>query len=70
MPDTSKEKPLPGYGCGCWNQAKIVDGKKIPLELKVGDIVVYGKFSGTEIKIDEEDYLIVKPKSDIPAVIE
>ncbi|MFA0816343.1 MAG: co-chaperone GroES [Anaerofustis sp.] len=68
MPDTSKEKPLQATVVAV-GSGEIVDGKKIPLELKVGDIVVYGKFSGTEIKIDEEDYLIVK-QSDILAVIE
>ena len=68
MPDTSKEKPLQASVVAV-GSGEIIDGKKVPLELKVGDIVVYSKFSGTEIKIDDDDYLIVK-QSDILAVIE
>jgi chaperonin GroES len=46
-----------------------VDGKKIPLELKVGDKVIYSKYAGTEVKMDDNEYLIVR-QSDVLAVIE
>ena len=48
---------------------EIVDGKKIPLDVKVGDTVVYSKYSGTEIQIDSDEYLIVR-QSDILAILE
>jgi len=67
LPDTAKEKPQEGevvaIGAG-----KTEDGKKVELEVKVGDKVLYGKYSGTEIKVDEEDHLIVK-EEDILAII-
>ena len=63
IPDTAKEKP---------QQGKIVavgSGKKDePMELKVGDIVLYGKYSGTEINVDSKDYLMMR-QSDVLAVI-
>ena len=69
IPDTAKEKPQRGkiiaIGTG-----KIDDsGKKIPLSVKKGDSVLYGKYSGTEVRLDDEDYLIM-PEGDILAIIE
>ena len=62
IPDTAKEKPQQGKVVAVGN------GKKDePMELKVGDVVLYGKYSGTEINVDGKDYLIVK-QSDIIAV--
>jgi chaperonin GroES len=68
LPDTAQEKPMEGkivaVGTG-----KIDDsGKKSPMELKVGDKVLYGKYSGTEVKINDEEYLIMR-ESDVYAVI-
>jgi len=67
IPDTAKEKPQQGeivaVGPGRYEK-----GEKIPLELKVGDRVLYGKYSGTEVKIDDEDILIIK-ESDVLAKI-
>jgi len=67
IPDTAKEKPQEGIidavGPGVHK-----DGKLIPLEVKVGDKVLYGKYSGTEIKKDGQEYLIVR-ESDILAII-
>ena len=61
LPDTAKEKPMKGevmaVGEGKWDEA----GKnRIPVDVKVGDIVIYGKYSGTEFKSDGEDLLIVR----------
>lgn len=69
IPDTAKEKPQEGeviaVGCG-----KLLDnGERIPLEIKEGDKVIYSKFAGTEIKLDEEEHLILSER-DILAVIE
>ena len=67
VPDTAKEKPQEGkvveVGSG-----KYEDGKLIPLEVKVGDSVLYGKYSGTEIKQGGKEYLIVR-ESDILAIV-
>jgi len=68
IPDTAKEKPQEGrviaVGSGIRNEA----GKLIPLDVKVGDLVLYGKWSGTEVKIDGEDLLISK-ESDILGIV-
>ncbi len=68
LPDTAKEKPQQGeviaVGCG-----KVTDeGKTIPLKVKKGDKVLYGKYSGTEVTIDGEDLLIMR-EGDILAII-
>ena len=59
IPDTAKEKPQEGeviaVGAG-----KIEKGARIPLDVKAGDRVLFGKYSGTEIKVEEEDYLILR----------
>ena len=69
IPDTAKEKPQRGevvaVGPGKVNE----DGKAIPLHVKVGDQVLYGKYAGTEVKLDDVDYLIM-PENDILAVLE
>lgn len=69
LPDTAKEKPQEGEIVAVGEGRKSDDGKVIPLSLKVGDKVLYGKYSGTEITVDEEEYLIVR-EEDILAVIE
>lgn len=67
VPDTAKEKPMQGKIVAA-GPGKLDDsGKRIKLEVKVGDRVMYGKYSGTEFKIDKEDYLIMN-ESDILAV--
>ncbi len=68
LPDTSKEKPMQATVIAV-GTGEIVDGKKVPLDVKVGDTVVYSKFSGTEIKIDDDEYLIVR-QNDILAILE
>lgn len=68
IPDTAKEKPQEGkvVAVGTGRQE---NGKVVPLQVKVGDRVLYGKYAGTEIKKDGKEYLIVR-ESDILAVIE
>ena len=68
IPDTAKEKPQEGEIVAVGKGRITDDGKEIALELKVGDKILYGKYSGTEVTIDTEDYLIVR-ESDILAVI-
>jgi chaperonin GroES len=60
IPDTAKEKPQEGVVVAIGNGRILENGTKIPLEVKEGDHVLFGKFSGTEIKVDSEEYLIVR----------
>ena len=68
LPDTAKEKPQEGKVVAVGKGRVADDGKIIPLEAKVGDKVLYGKYSGTEVNIDEKEYLIVK-EEDILAIV-
>ena len=67
IPDTAKEKPQQGEIIAV-GPGRVEKGEKVPMELKVGDRVLYGKYSGTEVKIDDEEILIVK-ESDVLAKI-
>ena len=69
IPDTAKEKPSQGEVLAVGPGARDESGKVVALDLKVGDIVLFGKWSGTEVKLDGEDLLIMK-ESDIMGVIE
>jgi chaperonin GroES len=69
IPDTVKEKPVEGEVLAIGSGAPDDNGKSRPLELKVGDRVLFGKWSGTEVIIDGEDRLIMK-ESDVLGVIE
>ncbi|MCZ8185230.1 MAG: co-chaperone GroES [Beijerinckiaceae bacterium] len=69
IPDTAKEKPQEGEVIAVGAGARGEDGKLIPLDVKVGDRILFGKWSGTEVKIDGQDLLIMK-ESDIMGVIE
>ena len=69
IPDTAKEKPQEGEVVGVGPGGRDEAGKLIPIDLKVGDRVLFGKWSGTEVKLDGEDLLIMK-ESDIMGVIE
>jgi chaperonin GroES len=60
LPDSAKEKPQQGEVVAVGNGKVLDSGTKLNMDVKVGDKVLYGKYSGTEIKIDGEDYLIVK----------
>ena len=68
LPDTAKEKPIEGTIVAAGPGRTSDDGKVIKLEVKVGDKVLYGKYSGTEVKVEGEDYLIMR-ESDIFAII-
>ena len=69
IPETAKEKPQKGEIVAVGNGKKTEDGKVIPLDVKVGDKVLFGKYSGTEIKIEGEEYLIMR-EDDILGVME
>ena len=60
LPETAKEKPQEGKIIAIGEGKKMEEGKTMPLSLKVGDKILYGKYSGTEITIDGEEYLIVR----------
>ncbi|MBS3985259.1 MAG: co-chaperone GroES [Selenomonadales bacterium] len=68
LPDTAKEKPQEGEVLAVGAGKVGDDGKRIPLEVKVGDRVVYSKYGGTEVKIDGVEYLILK-ESDVLAIV-
>jgi chaperonin GroES len=69
IPDTAKEKPQRGEIIAAGVGARTEDGKLVPLDVKVGDEVLFGKWSSTEVKVDGEDLLIMK-ESDILGVVE
>ncbi len=69
IPDTAKEKPSQGEVIAVGPGGRDEAGKLIPIDLKVGDRVLFGKWSGTEVKIDGEELLIMK-ESDVMGVIE
>lgn len=60
IPDTAKEKPQEGEVIAVGNGKKTEEGKLIPLDVKAGDRILFGKYSGTEIKVDGEELLIVR----------
>ncbi len=69
IPDTAKEKPMEGVVVAVGSGKTVEEGeKKIPLEVKKGDRVLFSKYAGTEIKIDGEDHLIMK-EEDIIAIV-
>ena len=69
IPDTAKEKPAEGKVVSVGNGKIGDDGKRIPLEIKKGDRILFGKYSGTEVKIDGEEYLIMS-EGDVLGIIE
>lgn len=69
IPDTAQEKPQEGEVIAVGPGARDEDGERIALDVKVGDRILFGKWSGTEVKIDGEELLIMK-ESDIMGVIE
>ncbi|OCC16428.1 Heat shock protein 60 family co-chaperone GroES [Dissulfuribacter thermophilus] len=69
IPDTAKEKPIEGKVIAVGNGKVLENGEVRPLEVKVGDRVLFGKYAGTDIKIEGEEYLIMR-EDDILGVIE
>jgi len=69
IPDSAKEKPQEGEVLAVGNGKSLEDGKVLPLDVKVGDKILFSKYSGTEIKVDGNEYLIMR-EEDVQAVIE
>jgi chaperonin GroES len=69
IPDTAKEKPMEGEVLAVGPGARSEDGKIHPLDVKAGDRILFGKWSGTEVKLDNEELIVMK-ESDIMGVIE
>ena len=68
LPDTAKEKPVVGEIVAVGPGKVTEDGKKVPMEVKVGDKVLYGKYSGTEVTIEGDQYLIMR-EADVFAIV-
>ncbi|MGB5987901.1 MAG: co-chaperone GroES [Desulfobacterales bacterium] len=69
IPDTAKEKPVEGKVVAVGNGKVGDDGKRVALEVKVGDRILFGKYAGTDVKIEGEEYLIMR-EDDVLGVIE
>jgi chaperonin GroES len=69
IPDTAKEKPQEGKVIAVGNGRVTDDGKRIALDVKAHDRILFGKYSGSEVKLDDEEYLIMK-EEDVLAIIE
>jgi chaperonin GroES len=69
IPDTAKEKPLEGKVIAVGNGRVLEDGKVRPLDVKAGDKVLFGKYAGTEVKIDGEEHVILK-EDDVVGIVE
>jgi chaperonin GroES len=69
LPDSAKEKPQQGKVIAVGHGKRLEDGKLVPLEVKAGDTILFGKYSGSEIKIEGNEYLIMK-EDDVLGLIE
>ncbi|MDI6791203.1 MAG: co-chaperone GroES [Thermodesulfobacteriota bacterium] len=69
IPDTAKEKPIEGKVIAVGNGKVMENGTRVPLEVKAGDRILFGKYSGTEVKIDGEEHLIMR-EDDVLGIIE
>jgi chaperonin GroES len=69
IPDTAKEKPQEGKVIAVGNGKLTDEGKKIALDVKAGDKILFGKYSGSEVKIDDKEYLIMR-EDDVLAILE
>ena len=69
LPDTAKEKPQQGKVVAVGNGRVLENGKVVPLEVKKNNKILFGKYSGDEVKVDLEEYLIIR-ESDVLAIIE
>ena len=69
IPDSAKEKPQEGKVIAAGTGKVGDDGKKIPLDVKAGDKILFGKYSGSEVKIDDKEYLILR-EEDVLAILE
>jgi chaperonin GroES len=69
IPDTAKEKPQEGKVIAVGNGKVTEEGKKISLDVKAGDKILFGKYSGSEVKLDDKEYLIMR-EEDVLAILE
>jgi chaperonin GroES len=69
IPDTAKEKPQQGHVIAVGQGRLLENGTRVPLDVKVGDVVLFGKYAGSEVKLDDEDYLILR-EDEILAVLQ
>jgi len=69
IPDSAKEKPMEGKVVAVGTGKVLEDGKKLPLDVKKGDRILFGKYAGTEVKIDGEEHLIMR-EDDILGILE
>ncbi len=69
IPDTAKEKPQQGEVIGVGNGKLLENGERVPLDVKAGDRILFGKYAGADVKIDGEEYLILR-EDEILAVLE
>ena len=69
IPDTAKEKPQEGKVIAVGNGKVNDEGKKVPLDVKAGDKILFGKYSGSEVKVDDKEYLILR-EEDVLAVLD
>jgi chaperonin GroES len=69
LPDTAKEKPTEGEVIAIGTGKVLENGQKLPLEVKVGDRIIYSKYAGTEVKVNDEEYVIFSER-DVLAIIE
>jgi chaperonin GroES len=69
IPDTAKEKPQEGRVIAAGNGKVLEDGRKQPLDVKTGDRILFGKYSGSEVKLEDKEYLILR-EDDVLAILE
>ena len=69
IPDTAKEKPQEGKVIAVGNGKVTEDGKKIPLDVKAGDKILFAKYSGSEVKLDDKEYVVMR-EDDVLAILE
>jgi chaperonin GroES len=69
IPDTAKEKPQQGEVVAVGPGRRDDDGKLVPMDVKVGDIVLYAKYSGTEMKLDQSEYLVLSEKDVLARIV-
>jgi len=69
IPDTAKEKPMEGKVLAVGNGRVLDSGKKLPIAVKVGDRILFGKYSGTEIKVDGEEVVVVR-EDEVLAIVD
>ena len=69
IPDTAKEKPQEGKVVAAGNGKVTDEGKRLPVDVKAGDRILFGKYSGSEVKLDDKEYLILR-EEDVLAILE